>query len=75
MLLQVGPQEELMPPLIDRHRGGAQAQAALLDPGGGGDPHEGLPGAAWEDDDPGPVATLKHYTGGVKLGARQNMWL
>ena len=55
MFLQVGPQEELMPPLIDRDRGGAQAQAALLDPSGGGDPDEGLPGTAWEDDDARPV--------------------
>ena len=51
VVLQPGPQHELMLPLVHRHRRGAEHQAALFHARGSGHAHQGLAGPTGEHDD------------------------
>ncbi len=52
VVLQVGPQLELMLPLVHRHAVGDQAQHALLDARGRSDAHQRLTGPTGQHDNP-----------------------
>ena len=74
--VDVGPLEEFLAPLHDRHGTGAQYDDALLDGAGGRDAYQRLTGAAWQDDDAalGP-AVAEHVAQtlllvGANLGVR-----
>eukprot|EP00982_Pelagococcus_subviridis_P006186 30003-Pelagococcus_subviridis.AAC.3 len=69
---EVRPQLELRRPLVDAHGRRAQTQARLPHPRRGGDPGEGLPGAARKDDDPAPRAAVAEHLREALLLVRPN---